>query len=144
MDPGEVRTRVAVRAEPLDPGALIAEIGEPGAGAIVLFLGTARDHSPGKEGITHLEYEAYPETVEAKIAEVVAEAVARWPLRAVIVEHRVGKVAVGEPSVAVAVAAAHREGSFEAGRFLIDQLKASAPIWKKEHWAGGGEWVKGA
>jgi molybdopterin synthase catalytic subunit len=144
MKDGKVSTRVKVREDSIDPGALLAEVGRPSAGAIVLFLGTARDHSPGKPAVSALEYEAYTEVVEAKLAEVVDEAVGRWHLEAVVVEHRVGIVALGEPSVAVAVAAAHREEAFSAGRFLIDELKSRVPIWKKEHWAGGGEWVKGA
>lgn len=133
-----------MKEEALDPGALIAEVGHHSAGAVVLFLGTARDHSDGKTGVTHLEYEAYPGVVVAKIEVLVAEAIAKWDLVAVAVEHRIGEVAVGQPSVAVAVSSAHRDTAFEAGRFLIDELKARAPIWKKEHWPGGGEWVAGA
>jgi len=144
MEGAKVSTRVAVRSDEIDPAALLAEVGRPSAGAVVLFLGTARDHSPGKPVITELEYEAYPEMVEGKLAEIVAEAGARWHLEAVVVEHRVGVVTLGTPSVAVAVAAAHREEAFAAGRFLIDELKSRVPIWKKEHWPGGGEWVKGA
>ncbi|HKX74003.1 MAG TPA: molybdenum cofactor biosynthesis protein MoaE [Acidimicrobiia bacterium] len=139
-----VSTRVKVRPEPLEPAFLLEEVESPRAGAVVLFLGTARDHSNDVTGITHLEYEAYPEMVEAKIEEVVSEAIGRWDLIGVVVEHRVGMVATGEAAVAVAVSAAHRQEAFEAGRFLIDELKARAPIWKKEHWPGGGDWVKGA
>lgn len=144
MNPGAVRSRVAVKQEALDPGALLAEVGDHSAGAVVLFLGTARDHSEGKSGVTHLEYEAYPGVVVAKIEQLVSEAIAKWDLVAVAVEHRVGEVVVGQPSVAVAVSSVHRDAAFEAGRFLIDELKTRAPIWKKEHWPGGGEWVEGA
>jgi len=144
MEDGNVFTRVKVRLDSIDPAALLAEVARPTAGAIVLFLGTARDHSGDRTGITDLEYEAYPEMVEVKLAEVVTDALSRWDLQVVLVEHRVGMVAVGDPSVAVAVAAAHREEAFAAGQFLIDQLKSRVPIWKKEHWAGGGNWVKGA
>lgn len=144
MDSGEVVTRVKVREDPLDAAALLIEVSSADAGAVVMFLGTARDHSGGRTGITHLEYEAYPEMVEAKIQEVVEEALSRWHLTAIAIEHRIGKVAVGEASVAVAVAAGHRDQAFAAGRYLIDELKAKAPIWKKEHWPGGGEWVQGA
>jgi len=144
MESGRVRSRVAVKAEPLDPGALLTEVGDHSAGAVVLFLGTARDHSEGRTGVTHLEYEAYPGVAVEKIEELVAAAADKWDLIAVAIEHRVGDVVVGQPSVAVAVSAAHRDAAFEAGRFLIDELKARAPIWKKEHWPGGGEWVKGA
>ena len=136
--------RVRVRSDSLEPATLLSEVGAPEAGAVVLFLGTVRDHSPGKVGVTHLEYEAYPEQVEEKIAEIAAEACSRWPVLRMAVEHRTGDVAVGQPSVAVAVSSAHRGDAFEAGRYVIDELKARAPIWKKEHWPGGGEWVKGS
>ncbi len=141
---GDVQSRIALSYEPLDPGRLLAEVGRASSGATVLFVGTARDHSPGKQGVTRLEYEAYAEEVEGKIGEVVERACQQWSLLAVAIEHRVGVVEVGEPSVAVAVSAAHRDEAFKAARFLIDQLKAVAPIWKKEHWPGGAEWVQGA
>ena len=110
----------------------------------MVFLGTVRDHSQGKVGVTHLEYEAYTEQVEGKIAEIVVEAGARWALKAVVVEHRTGTIDVGESSVGVAVSSAHRDEAFRAARYLIDELKQRAPIWKKEHWPGGAEWVEGA
>lgn len=110
----------------------------------MLFLGTVRDHSDGKTGVTHLEYEAYREEVEAKIMEIIDEATERWPLTHVVVEHRVDDVALGEASVAVAVSAGHRGEAFESARYLIDELKERAPIWKKEHWPGGADWVRGA
>ncbi len=144
MEQGGQHTRVEVHDRSIAPAALIGEAGAAAAGAVVVFLGTARDHSPGKQGVTHLEYEAYREQVEPKILEMVAEARDRWDLVHVVVEHRVGTVSVGEPSVAVVVSAAHREPAFDAARFLIDTLKERAPIWKKEHWAGGAEWVRGA
>lgn len=120
------------------------EVGRPDAGATALFLGTVRDHSPGKSGVTHLDYEVYPEQVEGKIGEIVDEACERWPALAVVVEHRSGRVVVGEASVGVAVASAHRSDAFEAARFIIDQLKTRAPIWKKEFWPGGEEWSHGS
>ncbi len=136
--------RIRVSEEPIDAGSLAGEVGSPRAGAVVVFLGTVRDHSPGREGVTHLEYEAYREEVEGKVAAIVAEAGNRWPLLGVVVEHRVGRVDVGEPSVGVAVSSAHRGDAFEAARYLIDELKQRAPIWKKEHWPGGAEWIEGA
>lgn len=136
--------RISVSESPIDVQQLTARTVTPASGAIVLFLGTVRDHSPGKTGITHLEYEAYREHVEQKISEIVEEADRRWDLHSAAVEHRVGTVEVGEASVGVAVATAHRAEAFEAARYIIDQLKLRAPIWKKEHWPGGGEWVEGA
>jgi molybdopterin synthase catalytic subunit len=144
MERAAVRRRVAIVSEALDPTALLMEVGDPTAGAVVLFLGTARNHSEGKTGVTHLEYEAYAGVIVDKFEELVAEATDKWELVAVVIEHRVGEVLVGQASVAVAVSAVHRDAAFEAGRFLIDELKTRAPIWKKEHWPGGGEWVVGA
>lgn len=136
--------RVALRSGPLDPGALAAEVGRPDSGATALFLGTARDHSADKTGVTHLEYEAYAEHVEPKLREICLEAADKWPVLSLVVEHRVGEVAVGEASVAVAVATGHRGDAFEAARYVIDELKTRVPIWKREHWPGGKEWVEGA
>ena len=144
MDASPQVIRVTVGDAPIDAAGLIAEVGRPESGATVLFLGTVRDHSPGKEGVTHLDYEVYPEQVEPKIREVVDEAVARWSVIAVAVEHRSGRVALEEASVAVAVSAAHRADAFAAAAYIIDQLKTRAPIWKKEHWPGGAEWSQGS
>jgi len=144
MSKSPLESRIRVSEGPIDAGALAGEVGHPGAGAVVVFLGTVRDQSPGKEGVTHLEYEAYREQVEGKIADILAEAGQQWPLLWAVVEHRIGRVDVGEPSVGIAVSSAHRVEAFEAARYLIDELKQRAPIWKKEHWPGGADWVEGA
>ena len=136
--------RVAIRQEAIEPASLLDEVGRPDAGATALFIGTARDHSDGKTGVTHLEYDAYREHVLATLDDIVDEAVERWPVLSVVVEHRVGVVDVGQASVAVAVSSAHRGDAFDAARYLIDELKQRAPIWKREHWPGGAEWVEGA
>lgn len=136
------RIHVGVGEATIEPAALVAAVTDPGAGATVLFLGTVRDHSEGKPNVTHLEYEAYAGVVEEKIAAICAEAATRWPVIAAAAEHRVGSLGIGEVSVGVAVSAGHRAAAFEAGRYLIDELKARAPIWKKEHWEGGAEWVR--
>ncbi len=133
---------VAVSAEVLDVAAASEFVATPESGAVVVFLGTVRDHAPGKSGVTHLEYEAYEGVVEPKIMEVVADARSQWPLQRVAALHRVGELAVGEISVIVAASSAHRGPAFEGARFLIDELKKRAPIWKKEHWPGGAEWVR--
>lgn len=133
---------VTVTADTIVPEEMIAEVAAPENGAVILFLGTVRDHSAGIEGVTHLEYEAYEGVVEAKIAEIVLEAREKWPISRVGVAHRIGSLDVGEISVAVAVGSGHRVEAFEAGRYLIDELKRRAPIWKKEHWPGGAEWVR--
>jgi molybdopterin synthase catalytic subunit len=144
MNELEQSVHVVVSDAPIDPVRLLALVSRPDSGATVLFLGTVRDHSSGKPGVTHLEYEVYSELVEPKIVEVVAEASNRWPVLAVAVEHRSSRVELGEISVAVAVATAHRADAFDAGEYVIDQLKARAPIWKKEFGPGGSEWSQGS
>ncbi len=139
-----VMRHIAVTGAPLDVGATHTRLADPGAGASVVFTGHVRDHSPGQEGVTRLEYEAFEERVGASIGEVVDEAAARWPVLAVSVEHRVGVTEVGDPTVVVGVASAHRADAFEAARYIIDELKARAPIWKKEFWPGGEAWSRGS
>ncbi len=136
--------RIAVTGTPIDVVAILEEVGHPRAGAVALFLGTVRNHSPQREGVTHLEYEVYRSRVEEKIAEIAREAAGRWSVISMAVEHRVGKVDVGGVAVAVAVSSAHRAEAFSAARYLIDELKDRAPIWKKEHWGGGAEWSLGS
>ncbi len=142
--PVPVYRRIRVSADPIEPAALIEEVSGPSSGAIALFLGTVRDHSPGKQGVTHLDYEAYEGHVDTSIEQIADEATGRWKVDKVVVEHRIGRVELSETSVAVAVAAAHRSDAFGAARYLIDQLKARAPIWKKECWPGGEEWSPGS
>jgi molybdopterin synthase catalytic subunit len=144
MDAARQQIRVSVGADPIDVGSLADEVARPDSGATVAFLGTVRDHSDAHTGVTHLEYEVYAEQVEPKIREIVDEAAGRWPILAAAVEHRSGTVKLGEASVAVVVSTSHREDAFAAARFIIDELKARAPIWKKEHWPGGSEWSPGS
>lgn len=136
--------RVTVGEDLIDSAALLAEVARPDSGATVLFLGTVRDHSGGKTGVTHLDYEVYTEQVERKIVEIVEGAGRKWPFLAAVVEHRSGRVDLGEASVAVAVSSAHRDDAFAAARHIIDELKERAPIWKKEFWPGGAEWSRGS
>lgn len=144
MDQSLQSVSVSVGAEEIDAAALVDSVGRADSGATVLFLGTVRDHSEGKAGVTHLEYEVYAEMVEPKIEEIVTDACGRWPVLSVGVLHRSGVVEVGEVSVAVAVSSVHRGDAFEAARFIIDELKERAPIWKKEFWPGGAEWSRGS
>lgn len=120
---------------------LIDEVRSEEAGAIVTFLGTVRRHSRGRE-VQHLKYEAYPEMAEAKLKEIGQEIKEKWGLERVAIVQRIGKVDLGEASVAIAVAAPHRKEAFEAARYAIDRLKEIVPIWKKEVWEGGEEWIE--
>ncbi|HEV3003244.1 MAG TPA: molybdenum cofactor biosynthesis protein MoaE [Pirellulales bacterium] len=127
--------------DPIDTSAVLAQVGSPLAGAVVLFLGTTRELTLGRR-TRSLDYECYPEMAERKLAELEAEARRRWPLVACVLVHRLGHLEVGEASVAVAVSSQHRDAAFEAGKWLIDTLKEVVPIWKQEHWADGtNQWV---
>lgn len=122
---------VALTHDPIDYHALTESVRRPGCGAVCLFLGTVRDLT-GDDVTAFLEYEAYPPMAEKKLAEIEAEVRRRWPVGDVALVHRLGKLGVGEISVAVAVSSPHRAEAFEAGRFAIDTLKQVVPIWKKD------------
>jgi molybdopterin synthase catalytic subunit len=118
-------------------------VGRPACGAVVVFSGLVRDHAEGTVDVTHIDYEAWAEQVEPRLGEVAAEARRRWPmLGRIVLWHREGTVRLGESSVVVAVSAPHRAEAFAAAEFCIDTVKATVPIWKKEHWAGGAEWAR--
>jgi molybdopterin converting factor subunit 1 len=125
-----------VIAEPLSLDSLVERVRDRRAGAVVTFQGVTRE-------VERLEYEAYVEMAEERMAAIVEEAVARHALCAAAVEHRVGDVSLSEPSVAVAVSAPHRGEAFAGAREIIDRVKAEAPIWKKEVEGGEGRWVEG-
>jgi molybdopterin synthase catalytic subunit len=127
--------------EPIDFAALTEAVRSTQSGAVVLFLGTVREMTDGRR-TTALDYEAFGPMAESKLANIEAEACRRWPLDRVAIVHRVGRLELGEISVAVAVSSAHRAEAFEAARYVIDTLKATVPIWKKENWQdGSSEWV---
>ncbi|MDP9373463.1 MAG: molybdopterin converting factor subunit 1 [Chloroflexota bacterium] len=125
---------------PLDVTEVIRAVEDPASGAIVSFTGTVRDHSLGKD-VTALEYEAYPAAAEKMLARIGAEIAERWGLRRVAIIHRVGRLAVGEASVVIAVSAPHRHAAFEACEYAIVRLKEIVPIWKKEQYADGAVWI---
>ncbi len=125
---------------PLDVGAVLARVVGPGRGGAVLFVGAVRDRARGRE-IRHLEYEAYTGMAEREMEKIAAEVTARWPGTRLAIAHRCGHLEVGEVAVVVAAAAPHRAEAFEAGRFAIDTLKQTVPIWKKEIATDGEYWV---
>ncbi|HEX4612030.1 MAG TPA: molybdenum cofactor biosynthesis protein MoaE [Urbifossiella sp.] len=135
---------VSLTADPIDYHALTEAVRSPRCGAVALFLGTVRDLT-GDRATAHLDYQAYPPMAEKKLAEVEAEVRRRWPVGEVALVHRVGRLGVGEVSVAVAVSSPHRAAAFEACRFAIDTLKETVPIWKRENAPdGASHWVEGA
>ena len=132
---------VSLTEKPIDASAVLAQVSSTGAGAVVLFLGTTREFTHGRQ-TSSLDYECYPEMAEKKIAELEAEARRRWPLTGCSIVHRLGHLDIGEASIAIAVSSPHRADAFAAGQWLIDTIKEVVPIWKCENWADGtSEWV---
>lgn len=132
---------IALTHAPIDFSALTEAVRCNQAGAVVLFLGTVREMTQGRQTVA-LDYEGYPAMAEAKMAELEAEARRRWPVIEVQIVHRLGHLELGDVSVALAVSTPHRHQAFDAGRWLIDTLKEVVPVWKKENWADGTtEWV---
>jgi molybdopterin synthase catalytic subunit len=127
---------------PIDRDQVVRTVASPKAGAVVTFDGIVRDHARGKS-VTHLFYEAYPEMAKTEMAKIREQALERWPLQGLAIVHRTGRLEIGESSVFIAVASAHRADAFEACRFAIDTLKTSVPIWKKEHYEDGEVWIEG-
>lgn len=127
---------------PLDPSPLLEAVRRDSDGGIALFVGVVRDHAGGRE-VTALEYEAYEPMADREIALLVSRVSARHPGTRLLVRHRVGRLAVGEVAVVVVAAAPHREEAFAACREGIEEVKAHAPIWKKEFGPGGASWVDG-
>ena len=126
---------------PIDPAALLARVASPAHGATALFVGTVRETNAGRP-VTGLDYEAYEPMAEVELARIEDEAARAYPGVAVAVEHRLGALALGEASVVVAVAHAHRAPACDAMRRVVEELKRRVPIWKREHYADGTrEWV---
>jgi len=132
---------VRLTTEAIDHHALTEVVRRPGCGAVVTFLGTVRDLTDGR--VTRaLDYEAYPGMAEKKMAEIERDTRTRWPVGDMMMVHRLGRLEVGEVSVAVAVSCPHRGQAFEACRHAIDRLKELVPIWKRENWDDGTtDWV---
>jgi molybdopterin synthase catalytic subunit len=136
---------IRITRDPLDARAireLEAAITTSGDGGVVTFQGVVRDNARGKQ-VRSLEYDAYVEMAEQQMAQIAAEVEKRWETSAVAMVHRIGRLKIGECSVVVAVACPHRAEAFEACRYAIDILKATVPIWKKEIYTDGEEWVEG-
>ena len=125
---------------PLDPAVVEAEVRTPAAGAVVVFVGTAREEAEGRR-VVRLFYEAYAAMAEARLAAIAEEARAKHGALKVALRHRIGECPVGEAGVVIAASAAHRAQAFDACRAVIEEIKRSAPLWKKEHYADGSSWI---
>lgn len=128
--------RFALSEQPLDPAALQPQLLDATAGAAVTFEGWVRNHHGGA-AVTALEYEAYAPIAEAEGQRILAEALERFDIVTAFARHRTGRLGIGDCAVWAGVSAAHRGAAFDACRYVIDELKARVPIWKKEHYAAG-------
>jgi MoaE-MoaD fusion protein len=126
--------------QPLDVAAVLREVEDPEAGAVASFVGTVRRHSRGRD-VEHLDYEAFEEMAEPMLVRLGNELTERHGLCAVAIHHRLGRVGIGEASVVIAVSAPHRSAALDACREAIETLKTTIPLWKKEVYAGGEEWI---
>ena len=130
-----------VVTEPISADALTEWVTVPEAGGVAIFLGVVRDHTAGRK-VVALEYEAHTAMAEAKMAEIGETVIRRWPgVCRVAMVHRIGRLDIGEASVAIAVSAAHRREAIEACHFAIDRLKETVPVWKRELFEDGAVWV---
>ncbi len=133
---------IGVGESPLPVDEVWKWVGRANCGGIVVFCGTVRDHSDGRPGVISLEYEAYVEQVVPKLTDVADSARTRWAdIGRLVLLHRVGRLQVGEVAVVVAASTPHRGEAFAAAQFCIDTLKHTVPIWKRETWDGGSDWV---
>jgi molybdopterin synthase catalytic subunit len=137
---------LVVRAEltraPLDLARLVSEVSDPSCGGIASFLGTVRASDDGR-AVVALEYDAYDRLAATQLRAVADEALGRWPEARIALQHRAGRLVVGEVSVAIAVACPHRAEAFACCRFVIDRVKEAVPIWKREETSQGARWLEG-
>ncbi|HEV3215845.1 MAG TPA: molybdenum cofactor biosynthesis protein MoaE [Vicinamibacterales bacterium] len=135
---------IAVTSDPLRLETLVGLVsGSGGLGAIATFVGLVRDHNQGRR-VTHLEYEAYEPLAVKVLEQIRGEAGTEWPGVRLAVHHRVGRLAIGDASIIIAAASAHRADAFAACRYVIERVKQIVPIWKHEFFEGGEVWIEGA
>ena len=134
-------TRVSIVTEPIDPAAVLREVESPAHGASILFVGLVRETNDGRD-VSGMDYTAYVGMAEREMRTIADEAVREFPGSFVVIVHRIGELAIGEASVAIATSHAHRDQAYVASRYAIEQLKTRVPIWKREHYVDGTrEWV---
>jgi len=129
-----------ITQSPINMQELADFVADPAAGAMATFVGMTRNTNEGRQ-VTRLEYECYPGMAEKEMEKIAAEVLRRWPIKKISMVHRLGRVGIGEASVAIAVSSGHRHAAFEACHYAINQLKETVPIWKKELYEGGELWI---
>lgn len=135
--------RFRICPDPLDAAAVAAAVSSAGCGAVTTFLGLVRDQNAGRR-VLRLDYEAYEPLALRAFEQIEREARERWPSARLAIHHRIGRLAIGDASVAIAAASPHRAEAFAASRYAIERIKQIAPIWKHEHFEGGEVWIEGA
>ena len=135
-----MQTEIKISSETLNIQACIDWVMLPESGGIDVFIGTVRNATKGK-AVLRLEFEAYEKMALAEMEKIAAQAIEKWPVQKLLIHHRTGVLVVGEVPVIIAVSAAHRDAAFEACRYVIDTLKQTVPIWKKEIFEDGEVWV---
>lgn len=131
-----------VTDQPLNPQELTEHVRKHEAGAVVLFFGVVRDHNVGRK-VEYLEYDAYPAMAQKMMREIAHELCGQWPVTDIAIQHRTGRLEIGEASLLVAVSSPHRREAFEAASALVDRFKETVPVWKKEVFEAGEEWLEG-
>ena len=131
---------IHITSDPLEPNSVTEIVRKNSNGAVITFLGTTRDSTDGKN-VNYLEYEAYQPMAQNMIQQIFDEVKERWEIEDLAISHRLGKVEIGEISMVVAISSPHRKQAFEAGQYSIDRIKEIVPVWKKEFFDNGEEWV---
>jgi molybdopterin synthase catalytic subunit len=133
-------TEIKISSEPINVLSCIEKVMSTGSGGIDVFIGTVRDMTKGKK-VVRLEFEAYEQMALGEMSKIAAFVIVKWHVDKIVIHHRVGVLSVGDVPVVIAVSAAHRDAAFEACRYAIDTLKQTVPIWKKEVFEDGEQWV---
>lgn len=134
------RISIVVSDAPIDCAAILAAVGTDADGAVVCFIGRARNTSRSR-AVRYLEYEVYQSMAEKELSKIAREACERWGLSACVIAHRTGRVAIGEASICIVVASPHRDASYQSSRYVIDTIKKTVPIWKREFYEDGSMWI---
>ncbi|MCP4130622.1 MAG: molybdenum cofactor biosynthesis protein MoaE [bacterium] len=132
--------KIIFQENPINNAGILAEVGTAADGAILTFAGRARNFSRGKE-VSHLEYEIYESMARKEMEKIVDSALGKWSLSCCVVVHRYGRVAIGEDSIIIALSSPHRDEAYQASRYIIDTIKQTVPIWKKEFYTDGSKWI---
>lgn len=131
---------IYVQQEALDPGAILESSVNPGDGSDILFCGRVRNNSRGKN-VLYIDYQVYPEMAVKEMDKIADEAIAGWNLNRCVIVHRYGRVMPGESSIVILVSSPHREESYISSKYIIDEIKKRVPVWKKECYEDGSEWI---